>query len=307
MVVHPNLPTHPKYLALKAEVGDAASEYLLRLWSQCQSQRSERWPGGPDYVEIICGWKGKPKVLWKALTKQLYGRPGWVTLNEDGTITVTGWEEHNREWMSKVKNGAKGGAAKSAAIAAKKRRSSGATAELQLRCSAHSNLIYSNLFSEEGGGGEESRKLATSVAPDRPDLRTYLEQASLVGVPQWLAEEDWHYQEKKAVPWGGVGDPVRQLNHLRVEWQALGAPTTFAAWRAARRGFVPREKGGGGVAESIQRDRQARALQEEIDRHPANRHSTAYSPTCTDQEKEDLRAKRRQITELKEKIAHGST
>ncbi len=110
MRVEPELPMHPKFMRLKRIVGDAALEYLVRLWAHCQgNQRGEHWPGADaDYVEMICGWDGEPGVLFKGLTE--CGKPGFVEVEKSGR-RIHDWEEMNSQTVAnwrKNPNGRKG-------------------------------------------------------------------------------------------------------------------------------------------------------------------------------------------------------
>ncbi len=103
MIVEPSLTTHPKFQMFKRALGDPqALEYLLRLWGHCQlMRRGENWGKmNADYIEAVCAWSGEQGKLFKALSSEFCGKPGWIKVSAKGEVIIVGWEEHNRHLVT---------------------------------------------------------------------------------------------------------------------------------------------------------------------------------------------------------------
>ena len=97
MIVEPDLTSHPKFIHLKALVGDGAMELLVRLWTHCQqNKRGQYWPGAnPDYVEVVCAGRSRRGKLFAALRDC-----AWIHEREDG-IEVHDWDKHNASLIAR--------------------------------------------------------------------------------------------------------------------------------------------------------------------------------------------------------------
>jgi hypothetical protein len=103
MIMQPGLITHPKYLLLEREVGNEALKYLFRLFAHCQeNQRGEDWGEvGPDYVEMVCEWRGERRKLFLALKRSVVpGRCGFVEIR-DKRVIIHDWNEHNKQLIQR--------------------------------------------------------------------------------------------------------------------------------------------------------------------------------------------------------------
>jgi hypothetical protein len=91
MIVQPAIVHHPKFIALRADVGDRAMEYLVRIWGHCQvNKRGSMWVGAtPQYVEIVAAGETQRGKLFDAL-KAI----GWLHQTPEG-IRIHDWDEHN--------------------------------------------------------------------------------------------------------------------------------------------------------------------------------------------------------------------
>lgn len=114
MNIHPNLLQHPKFQMFKRGLKLLrkydALEYLLRLWSHCQTkQLGENWgPRSVEYVEVVADWDGEPGKLFELLNKPFCDKPGWIHI-DSGNVIITGWNEHNEYLVNAWENGRKGG------------------------------------------------------------------------------------------------------------------------------------------------------------------------------------------------------
>lgn len=110
MILRPSFPDHLKLAIFKRTLQHAhAAEFILRLWLHCEEdQRTGDW-GKVDavYVESVCCWDGPPGVLWDTLLMPYYDKPGFIQVDPDGNLTVTGWNEHNASLIASWANGRK--------------------------------------------------------------------------------------------------------------------------------------------------------------------------------------------------------
>lgn len=95
MKIEPELPSHPKYLMLRAKIGPEALEYLIRLWGHCEcSKRGEWWAGADSsYVEAVCQTRKRPGLVYAAL---LSGK--WIHEDSQGGVSgvrIHQWNETN--------------------------------------------------------------------------------------------------------------------------------------------------------------------------------------------------------------------
>ena len=97
MIVEPDILSHPKFIKLKASVGDGALEMLVRIWTHCQqNKRGQFWRGaGRDYVEVViagCTQRGK---IFEPLQNC-----GWIHEHADG-IEIHDWDKHNASLVAR--------------------------------------------------------------------------------------------------------------------------------------------------------------------------------------------------------------
>lgn len=97
MIVEPDLTSHPKFVQLKARVGDVAMELLVRLWTHCQqNKRGQFWRGAnSDYVEVVLAGRSRRGKLFTALRDCQ-----WIHERDDG-IEVHDWDKHNASLIAR--------------------------------------------------------------------------------------------------------------------------------------------------------------------------------------------------------------
>ena len=91
----PDLPNHPKLIALEADIGNTALSHIIRLW--CWVYRFA--PDGniwkyrnPDFLERqVMGWTGESGTLLQALIKHR-----WIDRGRGKSLTIHGWLERNK-------------------------------------------------------------------------------------------------------------------------------------------------------------------------------------------------------------------
>lgn len=124
-----------------------------------------------------------------------------------------------------------------------------------------------------------------------PSLEEYKTAAEMSAIPEHVAMEDWHYQEKLDPPWRGIGNWRKHLNHVAVKWQANGRP-------GPGQSRPPNP-----VAERIGLEKAAKNLREKIAGHSANKGSASFKPSCTDAERGELRLLREKLRETEALIS----
>ncbi len=111
MIVKPELPFHPKFIALRRDLGPGAAEILLRLWGHCQ-QLGTSCLGkvDPGYIKAITGYGGAEAKLWQALAiAKVGGKASWLDVDETGLVWVHQFDEINKSLRICRENGKRGG------------------------------------------------------------------------------------------------------------------------------------------------------------------------------------------------------
>jgi len=82
---------------------DAAPNYVIRLWSHCQTRKTNTFPEwSPVILSSVCQWPGDADVFWSAML-QTFCRV------EDGYLIAHQWDEVNASLIAAWSNGGKGG------------------------------------------------------------------------------------------------------------------------------------------------------------------------------------------------------
>ena len=82
---------------------DAAPNYVIRLWSHCQTRKTNIFPEwSPVILSSVCRWPGDADVFWSAML-QTFCRV------EDGYLIAHQWDEVNASLIAAWSNGGKGG------------------------------------------------------------------------------------------------------------------------------------------------------------------------------------------------------
>ena len=82
---------------------DAAPNYVIRLWSHCQTRKTNIFPEWtPVILSSVCRWPGDADLFWSAML-QTFCRV------EDGYLIAHQWDEVNASLIAAWSNGGKGG------------------------------------------------------------------------------------------------------------------------------------------------------------------------------------------------------
>lgn len=105
MIVQPNFIDHWKTKCVGNALGGKgiAIECILRLWSHCQHQKTDRIPkANPRVLAAICDWSGDPQILWDVMLETF--------CEKDGQFLVAhGYKARNSQLFTSWSNGKKGG------------------------------------------------------------------------------------------------------------------------------------------------------------------------------------------------------
>jgi len=104
MIIEPDFLDHWKTrLLMRLLDTDAAPNYVIRLWSHCQTRKTNKFPEwSPAILASVCRWPGDADQFWSAMM-QTFCR------SEDGHLIAHEWDEVNASLIAAWSNGGKGG------------------------------------------------------------------------------------------------------------------------------------------------------------------------------------------------------
>ena len=104
MIIEPDFLDHWKTrLLMRLLDTEAAPNYVIRLWSHCQTRKTNRFPEwSPAILASVCRWPGDADKFWSAMM-QTFCR------SEDGHLIAHEWDEVNASLIAAWSNGGKGG------------------------------------------------------------------------------------------------------------------------------------------------------------------------------------------------------
>lgn len=104
MIIEPDFLDHWKTrLLMRLLDTEAAPNYVIRLWSHCQTRKTNKFPEwNPAILASVCRWPGDADQFWSAMM-QTFCR------HEDGHLVAHEWDEVNASLIAAWSNGGKGG------------------------------------------------------------------------------------------------------------------------------------------------------------------------------------------------------
>jgi len=104
MIIEPDFLDHWKTrLLMRLLETDSAPNYVIRLWSHCQTRKTNTFPEwSPVILSSVCRWPGDADLFWSAML-QTFCR------FEDGYLIAHQWDEVNASLIAAWSNGGKGG------------------------------------------------------------------------------------------------------------------------------------------------------------------------------------------------------
>jgi hypothetical protein len=104
MIIEPDFLDHWKTrLLIRLLDTEAAPTYVIRLWSHCQTRKTNRFQDwNPEILAAVCKWTGDAQQFWGAMM-QTFCRQD----NQD--VIAHQWDEVNAGLIASWSNGGKGG------------------------------------------------------------------------------------------------------------------------------------------------------------------------------------------------------
>lgn len=220
MKIDPGFINHWKTERLIAELGAEGVVAVLRLWGNAQIKR--QWKGlelTPRRLALETKWKTNEEHLFSVLTDP---DAPWLDLADDGTYSIHGFEEHQKQVIHLWTSASKAGKPKreTPKNEEKKEKESSSYSSSYPICETNEEQMFSN------GGGVDGSKTRNVRRPTQKQAMAY---GPTIGIPADHAAHWWNKRE--ANDWikgsgGGGSTPVGS------NWQAD---------LAASRGWIAKE------------------------------------------------------------------
>lgn len=104
MIIEPDFLDHWKTrLLIRLLDTEAAPTYVIRLWSHCQTRKTNRFQDwNPEILAAVCKWTGDAQQFWGAMM-QTFCR------QQERDVIAHQWDEVNAGLIASWSNGGKGG------------------------------------------------------------------------------------------------------------------------------------------------------------------------------------------------------
>lgn len=310
MIVEPDIMTHPKFIRLRAEVGEVAMELLTRLWGHCHTKRGEYWENSDEnYVNFILysgNIHGNSRQTWfKALEKC-----GWLTIYPDG-IVIHDWNSHNKSLISrwnKPDSPRKASVRGSTQASTQTPKQTPAQIATQMSTQTPAQVSAPSLRPDgtdvtgvEGGTHPPAAPTGTDPDPDSavggfgevncpPSKTEVLRYAEKTGIPPHVALNFFdHYASTN---WCSGSTRITDFRPRLDKWNR-GEPGNATG---------PTPANASSTAGRIGLERTAVVLRERIARDPANPESASGIANPTDAQKNDYRAAKSRLREIENQL-----
>jgi hypothetical protein len=220
MKLDPGFPNHWKTERLIESLGAEGVLVLLRIWGRAQIRR--QWQGiewTPKKLAMETKWKGDENHLWDTLTDP---DAPWLDVAEDGTVSIHGFEEHQRQVIHLWSAGGKGGRPK---------KVSPEPSSKEEKKEDSSSSSYPIGFSNENHMVLKTGKQGVSEPMKRPTIREAIAAASEIGVSKDAAEYWWNTREASDWRKGTAGGGTTPVGNWRSD---LAASKGWASEQAAK-------------------------------------------------------------------------
>lgn len=203
MKLDPGFLTHWKTERLIESLGADGVVALLRLWGKAQIRRE--WKGlnlNARRLAMETKWKGDENHLFSILTD--IDAP-WLDLDEDGTYSIHGFEEHQKQVIHLWSAGGKGGRPK-------KEKSPAPSKEIDTSTYSSSSPI------PESNGNHMVLDGEGMPAPKLIGLTAIQEIQNWINSlrPEWAIPAHWNYQDQQSLH-GGVCTQINELSDQQKE------------------------------------------------------------------------------------------
>ena len=231
MIIEPDFLDHWKTrLLMRLLDTEAAPNYVIRLWSHCQTRKTNIFPEwSPVILSSVCRWPGDADVFWSAML-QTFCRV------EDGYLIAHQWDEVNASLIAAWSNGGKGGRPK---------KPTG-----NPRVNPESNPVNPRLTHgvtdrEDREDREEKTEKTQADKPpstrfQKPTLEQLNTKAALIGLSTTEVDKFWNYYESNG--WKVGKNPMKSWPATMKGWLSRlgeasglvgckGAANTEVDWR----------------------------------------------------------------------------
>jgi len=215
MIIEPDFLDHWKTrLLMRLLDTDAAPNYVIRLWSHCQTRKTNIFPEwSPVILSSVCRWPGDADLFWSAML-QTFCRV------EDGHLVAHQWDEVNAGLIASWSNGGKGGRPKKPTGNPQKTHGL-PTGYPQVN--PEPNQVNPQLTHGLTDREEKIEKIENTPAPKSPGVRFQkptLEQlntkADLIGLSTTEVDKFWNYYESNG--WKVGKNPMKSWPAALQNW-----------------------------------------------------------------------------------------
>jgi hypothetical protein len=215
MIIEPDFLDHWKTrLLMRLLDTDAAPNYVIRLWSHCQTRKTNIFPEwSPVILSSVCRWPGDADLFWSAML-QTFCRV------EDGHLVAHQWDEVNAGLIASWSNGGKGGRPKKPTGNPQKTHGL-PTGYPQVN--PEPNQVNPQLTHGVTDREEKIEKIENTPAPKSPGVRFQkptLEQlntkADLIGLSTTEVDKFWNYYESNG--WKVGKNPMKSWPAALQNW-----------------------------------------------------------------------------------------
>ena len=204
MIIEPDFLDHWKTrLLMRLLDTEAAPNYVIRLWSHCQTRKTNKFPEwSPAILASVCRWPGDADQFWSAMM-QTFCR------SEDGHLIAHEWDEVNASLIAAWSNGGKGGRPK---------KPTG-----HPRVNPESNPVNPRLthgVTDREDREDKTEKIQADKPPtsrfQKPTLEQLNTEAALIGLSTIEVDKFWNYYESNG--WKVGKNPMKSWPAALRNW-----------------------------------------------------------------------------------------
>ena len=204
MIIAPDFLDHWKTrLLMRLLDTEAAPNYVIRLWSHCQTRKTNKFPEwSPAILASVCRWPGDADQFWSAMM-QTFCR------SEDGHLIAHEWDEVNASLIAAWSNGGKGGRPK---------KPTG-----NPRVNPESNPVNPRLthgVTDREDREDKTEKIQADKPPrvrfQKPTVEELTAEAIKIGLPLPDVDKFWNYYESNG--WKVGKNPMKSWPAALRNW-----------------------------------------------------------------------------------------
>ena len=204
MIIEPDFLDHWKTrLLMRLLDTEAAPNYVIRLWSHCQTRKTNKFPEwSPAILASVCRWPGDADQFWSAMM-QTFCR------SEDGYLIAHEWDEVNASLIAAWSNGGKGGRPK---------KPMG-----NPRVNPESNPVnprLTNGVTDREDREDKTEKIQADKPPrvrfQKPTVEELTAEAIKIGLPLPEVDKFWNYYESNG--WKVGKNPMKSWPAALRNW-----------------------------------------------------------------------------------------